>query len=535
MTEIRQLEERMEQYRKEGFPKIWVADNGDGTYTNPILHSDYSDPDIVKVGDDYFMVASSFNCCPGFPLLHSRDLVNWELINYVIDELPIEGYDKPQHGQGVWAPSIRYHDGYYWVFVGMPDEGIYMSKTQDPFGQWEPLHCVKKAKGWIDTCPFWDDDGKAYLVNGFARSRIGFKSVLGISRMEPDGSKLLDEFRIVIDGNVNHPTIEGPKMYKRNGYYYISAPAGGVATGYQVVLRSTNVYGPYEERIVLHQGETEINGPHQGGWVDIDEEESWFVHFQDKEAFGRIVHLQPMHWVDDWPVMGHHKEDSVEPGEPVIRHKKPNLIESPISVPKTSDDFVDMELGLQWQWPANPSTDWYDIHDSRLYLKSRKLADCDYNGLWAATNLLLQKFPALSFQVTAKMDIGQLADGDQAGLVVMGYDYWGLMVGKQIFKETSYNHLFLLQGNGPRREEVQLPLCPLESQVTTVYMRVIVDENQWVRLFYSIDGDTFIELPDKFKATKGQWIGSKFGLGCVNRDKETTGVLSCDWVLVEEV
>src|SRR5690606_25861457 len=264
---------------------VWQADLENGLYQNPILHADYSDPDVIRVGKDYYMVSSSFHMSPCLPVLHSTDLVNWKIINHVADKLPFESYDKPRHGDGVWAPSLRYHDGKFWVFFGAPDEGIFMSTAEEPAGEWTPLHLVKKTKGWIDTCPFWDDDGQAYLVSAFARSRIGFKSILHISRMKPDGTELLDEGIHVFDGNENHPTIEGPKLYKRNGYYYIFAPAGGVATGWQTILRSKNIFGPYEDKIVLHQGNSKINGPHQGGWVDTETGESWFLHFQDKGAY----------------------------------------------------------------------------------------------------------------------------------------------------------------------------------------------------------------------------------------------------------
>ena len=266
---------------------IWNADNLDGTYTNPILYADYSDPDAIRVGEDYFMVASSFCNSPGLPLLHSKDLVNWELINYVIDDIPEPRYEKPIHGCGVWAPSIRYHEdenhqGTYYVCFPMPDEGIYMCTTTDPYGEWSKPVNIRPGAGWIDPCPFWDEDGKAYLVAGVAKSRIGYKSVLHMVEMAPDGLSLIGPEIKIFDGNENdQETIEGPKLYKRNGYYYIFAPAGGVKTGWQTVLRSKNIYGPYEYRMVMRQCDTKINGPHQGAWVDTVTGEDWFLHFQD--------------------------------------------------------------------------------------------------------------------------------------------------------------------------------------------------------------------------------------------------------------
>ena len=274
--------------RKSG----WIPDNGDGTYNNPIIFADYSDPDVIRVGDNFYLTASSFNSIPGLPILHSMDLVNWKIIGHALRRQPPDiVFLRPQHGNGVWAPAIRFHNNHFYIFYGDPDFGIYMVKSRNAAGPWSEPLLIKPAKGWIDPCPFWDDDGNAYLVHAWANSRSGIKSILTLNRMSADGTKLLDEGRMIFDGRAHHPTIEGPKLYKRNGYYYIFAPAGGVATGWQTVLRAKNIYGPYEDRIVMDRGETEINGPHQGGWVELKSKESWFLHFQDRGAYGRIVHL----------------------------------------------------------------------------------------------------------------------------------------------------------------------------------------------------------------------------------------------------
>jgi beta-xylosidase len=279
----------------------WQADNGDGTFRNPILFADYSDPDVIRVGDDFYLISSSFECVPGIPVLHSKDLVNWRIIGHAMPRLP-ERYDQPRHGEGCWAPSLRYHEGKFWVYFGDPDLGVFMTTATDPAGPWEAPVLVKSARGWIDVCPLWDDDGAVYLVHAWARSRAGFNSVLTVNRLSADGRRVIDDGVDVFKEPERHPTIEGPKFYKRNAYYYIFAPAGGVKQGWQVVLRSRSVYGPYEDRIVMRQGNTNINGPHQGGWVETPGGESWFVHFQDRGAYGRITHLQPMIWRDDWPV-----------------------------------------------------------------------------------------------------------------------------------------------------------------------------------------------------------------------------------------
>ncbi len=281
--------------QKPNVSKVWVSDQGDGTYKNPIIYADYSDPDVVRVGDDFYMTASSFNAVPGLPILHSKDLVNWDLIGHALPrQYPLDHFSKAQHGNGVWAPSIRYHEGEFYIYYGDPDFGIYMLKAKDPKGQWSIPHLVKEGKGLIDPSPLWDEDGKAYLVHAYAGSRAGIKSILVVSEMSPCGTHLLNEGKIVFDGHEGYETIEGPKFYKHNGYYYIFAPAGGVTEGWQEVLRSKNVYGPYENKTVMHQGKTDINGPHQGGWVQTQTGEDWFIHFQDRIEYGRITHLNPM-------------------------------------------------------------------------------------------------------------------------------------------------------------------------------------------------------------------------------------------------
>lgn len=343
----------------QNLSKVWVPDRGDGTYRNPILFTDYSDPDVTRVGRDYYLVASSFNAVPGLPILHSTDLINWTIIGHALKrQPPFDVYDRPQHGNGVWAPALRYHRGEFYLYYPDPDFGIYLVKARNPRGPWSDPILVKAAKGWIDPCPYWDLDGKAYLISAMAGSRSGIKTVLVLSRMSPDGTRLLDDGAIVFDGHDRNPTVEGPKLYRRNGYYYIFAPAGGVENGWQLALRSKDIYGPYEDRVVMAQGHTAINGPHQGAWVQTRFGEDWFVHFQDRGPFGRVVHLQPMRWVNDWPVIGI-DPDGDGTGEPVLTFRKPATARNgQWATPSDSDEFNSERIGPQWQWQANPGTNW---------------------------------------------------------------------------------------------------------------------------------------------------------------------------------
>jgi beta-xylosidase len=489
----------------------WVPDLGDGNFKNPVLHADYSDPDVIRVGSDYYLTASSFNCVPGLPLLHSRDLVNWKLIGHAIERMP-ERFNAVEHGKGIWAPSIRHHDGYFWIFVGDPDWGILMTRAKDATGPWEPLQVVKEGKGLIDPCPLWDEDGKAYLVHAFAKSRAGKNSIIVAQEMRPDGSGVIGEEHLVIDGQNNvYPTIEGPKFYKRNGWYYIFAPAGGVKPGYQLAARSKDVFGPYEVRKVLEQGTTNINGPHQGGWVDTPAGEHWFMHFQDRGAYGRVVHLNPMRWEDDWPVMGSDFDENGV-GEPLAMSREPAIGGSnPIDVPQTTDEF-DGPLGLQWQWQGNPQTEWASLSDREGWLRLRGVTP-PQGDLAAAPNQLLQKLPAPKFSATTAVEF-EPAAGSRAGLLIMGQTYAALML------SGDGGALKLTQLVGGREGGIRTDAAP-ETTIAEaddlkgkVWLRVDVVEPAECRFSYSTDGEKFTPLGKPFKATPGLWIGAKVGVVC---------------------
>jgi beta-xylosidase len=488
---------------------IFAADNRDGTYTNPIIESDYSDPDVIRVGDDFYLTASSFNSVPGLPILHSRDLVNWRIIGHALQSLPPHDvFARPQHGNGVWAPAIRFHDNRFYIFYGEPDFGIYMVKARNAAGPWSAPLLIKAAKGWIDPCPFWDDDGNAYLVHAWANSRSGIKSILTINRMSADGTQLLDEGKTVFDGRVAHPTIEGPKLYKRNGYYYIFAPAGGVPTGWQTVLRARGIYGPYEDRIVMDRGLTQINGPHQGGWVELKSGESWFVHFQDRRAYGRIVHLQPVKWNSDWPAIGLDKDGDGK-GEPVTRYRKPNVgREYPVQSPQTSAEFAGNKLGLQWQWHANPLDSWASLSARPGWLRLPPISErASEQNLWAVPNLLLQKLPAREFTVTTLVDASHLKMGERSGLVMMGRDYSYLAVEKT---SAGMRVVRVICRDAPKGATEQEVVAELKS--TLVYLRVSVAGEAICAFSYSTAGRRFQSLGDIFVAEPGMWIGAKLGI-----------------------
>ncbi|WP_151732948.1 glycoside hydrolase family 43 protein [Paenibacillus tengchongensis] len=492
----------------------WVSDLGNGKYRNPVLYADYSDPDVIRVGEDYYMTASSFNHMPGLPILHSRDLVNWTIVNHAVERLDLPGYDEVQFGRGVWAPSLRHHDGKFWIYFGTPDEGIFMVTAEDPLGKWSAPHLVKAAKGWIDPCPFWDEDGRAYLVHAFAQSRSGIKHILHVNEMSADGRELLDEGRLIIDGTTDHPTLEGPKMYKRDGWYYILAPAGGVPTGWQAAFRSRNIYGPYEDQIVLVQGGTPVNGPHQGGWVDTPGGEHWFLHFQDKGPYGRIVHLQPVEWRDGWPVMGRAAAGSLT-GEPVAKWDKPQSAEAAEpAVPQTSDDFRNGRPGLQWQWQANPQDAWLaeGDHGHGLRLNCVPAGTRDQR-LYDAPQLLMQKFAAPAFTAEVEVTPQFRFQSERAGLVVLGHKavYLSLFPGRE---GGLCLGRFESRPASSGETEDTLTDSVVELAAESVRLRLTVGEEAECRLAYSVDGEAYTGLGSSFRLKEPQsaWVGAKFGL-----------------------
>ncbi|NHZ43505.1 glycoside hydrolase family 43 protein [Massilia aquatica] len=484
----------------------WTADLGNGQYQNPILHADYSDPDAIRVGETYYMTASSFSNTPGLPLLQSKDMVNWELVGHALPKLvPENVFATPQPGKGVWAPCLRFHDGQFWIFYPDPDFGIYVMTATDFKGPWSAPHLLAGGKGLIDPTPLWDDDGKAYLLHGWAKSRAGFNNVLTLRSMAPDGRSLLDTSgQIVIDGNKlpNYKTLEGPKFYKKDGYYYVFAPAGGVEEGWQSVFRSRSISGPYEDKIVMAQGKSSINGPHQGAWVTAQDGSDWFFHFQDKRAYGRVVHLQPMRWKDGWPLIGE-EVDASGVGQPFVRHAKPHA-SGPVRVPPTGDEFSSAALGLQWQWSANGKPEWTSLaaRPGQLRLQAQP-----GTNLREMASVLTQKLPAPAFTVDTRIELSATQEGDRAGMVLLGMKYAWL--GLRRAGAGSQLVLGLCEGNENACTEKDQLVAPVDGNA--VYLRMTMADGV-ARFSYSLDNSRFVEAGQPFNASMGRWVGAQMGL-----------------------
>jgi beta-xylosidase len=457
--------------------------------------------------------------------------VNWSIIGHaLLKQPPFDHFDIPRHGDGVWAPAMRYYKGEFYIYYPDPDYGIYLVKAKNAAGPWSNPVMVFAGKGIIDPCPLIDDDGQMYLVHGFAGSRAGIKSVIVINKLNAEGTKVTDDGVIVFDGHETDPTLEGPKLYKRNGYYYIFAPAGGVPTGWQLVLRSKNIYGPYERKVVMEQGSSTTNGPHQGAWVVTQTGEDWFLHFQDKGVYGRVLHLQPMKWKDNWPVIGIDKDGDGK-GEPVLTYKKPNVGKTySIVTPVESDEFNGNTLGLQWQWQANAQPTWYYMNPSKgaLRLYSAK-TPAGAKNLWDVPNILLQKTPADEFVATTKLTFtpNPKLENEKTGLTVMGYSYANIGV------KSKKDGLYLVYGLGKDADskkgaEDEKTLIKLSSP--TVWLRVKVSAGGKCDFSYSTDGKTFTTAGETFQAESGRWKGGKVGIFCT-RDTQIndSGYADFDW------
>ena len=509
---------------------------GAADYTNPILFSDYSDPDVIRVGTRYYLTASSFHLSPGLPLLESRDLVHWQLIGHALPRLPFDTkYDLPgplgfsdgserarffpemghRYSAGVWAPAIRHHGGRFYIYFPTPTEGIFMVSAKKPEGPWSAPVAVIAEPKLEDPCPFWDDDGRAYLVH----SRTGAGPLI-LHRMSADGTRVLDAGKVIVEDPKNLPTLEGPKLLKRNGWYYIFAPYGGVEKGSQAVLRSKDIWGPYEVRTVLAQGNTSVQGPHQGGYVETPGGQGWFAHFNSTGAFGRIVHLQPVRWVDEWPVMGDAIAGSATTGQPVATHAMPDVGRAwpPVHV-QASDEFAGGKLGVQWEWNHNPLDANWSLAARPGFLRLTATRATDF---LAARNTLTQVLHGPTTTITTRMDIAGMRDGQRAGLAML---------------QVQPNWIGVVQTAGARRVNfssagAQSAGPVLETAVLQLRLKATPDD--LVHYEYSLDdGRTFTPFGNPAKLRFSWWKGARPALFSFNTGDGAAGVADFDWLHVE--
>lgn len=544
---------------------VGAAADPAGFYSNPVLVGDYSDPDAIRVGDDYYLVASSFSNVPGLPILHSTDLVHWSLIGHALPRLsPEDHFATPRRGGGVWAPAIVHRGGLFRIYYPDPDRGIYVVTAKDPRGPWSAPTLVDDTKGVIDPAPFWDDDGSAWMAMAFAASRAGLQNVIVLQRMDAEGSRTTGPGVRIIEGDKLPPvrtsigmrpwqTTEGPKLYKRNGWYWLFAPSGSVKGGWQGVFRARKLTGPWEGRNVMDQGTTRINGPHQGAWVTTPSGQDWFLHFSDADSYGRQVHLQPMGWRDGWPVIGADPDkDGI--GQPVERHRVPKLPQDMGKSIAEGDEFTTAP-NPSWQWNSNPRSDWTRAGDAG---ELRLGAVPSSANLWEAGNLLTQKLPGRAFSVTAKLRFLSIRVGERTGLALFGSDYGWIgaertSAGVRIVQVT---RLDADKGGaetvtpGPamrtdgmvwlRMTAVPVTIRTPPPDFSPYWPSMLRSSHAETRFSYSTDGTTFVALGDAFTSRPGRWVGAQIGIfaqaasGTAAFTANTTGYADFDWVRVAQ-
>nr|WP_201468795.1 glycoside hydrolase 43 family protein [Microbacterium hydrocarbonoxydans] len=469
------------------------------SYRNPIIDADVPDPDAIRVGDRFYLVASSFHRAPGLPVFTSDDLVTWERIGYALEgNVPDAWFAQPRHGGGVWAPSIRHQDGLFHVVYPDPDQGVFVVTAQDPAGPWSAPHLLLPGLGIIDPCPLWDDDGQAYLVHGWARSRAGRKNLVTVIPVDAQLRHPVGPAVDVIDGDLldGFTTLEGPKFYKRDGEYWIFAPAGGVATGWQAVFRGPTPFGPFEHRITLSQGATPVNGPHQGAWVDDGRGGDWFLHFQDRGVYGRVLHLQPMAWdADGWPVMG----EAVGGGDaqPVLRHPTPFGTSQGSRTLARSDDFAEGRPSSHWQWEAGVDPRAVVPGGPGLGLRSSP----DGGNVRTLARVLSQNLSGQPCTAHVEVSLQTAGLHERAGMAVLGLDYaWAGI------RQTDSGPEAVVAMRG-RDDQVERVVATFPLHDDRVRVGVTVDADARVRFTL---GATSID--PQFTAVEGHWVGASLSL-----------------------
>lgn len=488
------------------------GDQGDGTYRNPVLPGDYSDIDCIRVGSDYYAISSTFQYSPGMVILHSKDLVNWTIAGYAVNDVteisPELNWDRMRrYARGVWAGAIRYHAGKFWVYFGTPDEGYFMTTAPGPAGPWEPLHRMIKEGGWDDCCPFWDDDGQGYFVG--THFKDGYKTWL--YKLTPDGRDIIPDSGVVINEGAKR---EANKLFKIGDTYYHFYSEFADGGRYVMMQRSKNITGPYTEKRRLSHTQREFHEPNQGGIVQTEAGNWYFLtHHGSGDWEGRPASLLPVTWVDGWPILGGVGEDGV--GRMVWSAKKPVQNTAP-AAPQSSDDFNGPKLGLQWSWNYQPRMDKWSLTERSGFLRLHAFKPLRSDDLKAAGNTLTQRTMRTSENVaTLALDLSGMADGQVAGLAHYAKDSSTI---------------------GVRREDGVTTLEVSRGGKFTAGPRITSDllwlRSTWAldglsRWSYSTDGKTFTPFGEPYQLAWGDYRGDRLGIFTFN-NKADAGYVDCD-------
>ena len=488
-----------------------ATDNGHAaTFTNPVLWADLPDPDVIRVGDYFYMMSTTMHLMPGAPVMRSKDLVNnWELTGYVFDKL----HDTPKYdmeggtvyGRGQWATSLRYHDGKFYVLFSPNDQPYrtFIYTTEDPMKGWT-LH--SRMQHFHDASLFFDDDGRAYVFSGTG----------SLIELEPDLSGVKEggvNVKLNVRDDEETGLLEGSRALKYNGKYYllmISWPKGEKRR--QVCYRADKITGPYEKKVILCDNYAGFPYVGQGTIVD-DAQGNWYGWiFQDRGAIGRVPTLSPCRWVDGWPIIG--DAEGHVPATMTLPWKADK--ERPLVV---SDEFSKGKMKLNWQWNHNPIDDAYTLTERKgfLRLKTNKVV----KSIYEARNTLTQRMEGPECSGVIAMDVSHMKDGDRAGLSAFN-DHAGVL---EVAREGDKFILSMKEEDveldkEKRVTDTQAKVCGTVDlgKAETVYLRV--DGNfrlgkDIATFYYSLDGKDWTRIGSDFKMRfdfRKFFMGTKFGI-----------------------
>ncbi|MBC7783051.1 MAG: glycoside hydrolase 43 family protein [Burkholderiales bacterium] len=501
------------------------GDQGDGTYKNPILPGDFSDPDVIRVGDDYYLITSTFQYSPGMAVMHSKDMVSWRFIGHCVDDLtqigPELNWDRMnRYNRGIYAGALRHHDGKFWMFFTTMDEGVFMTTATNPAGPWSPLHKVSDIKNRDDPCPIWTDDGKAYLL----LSTPGRDWWTYLHPMSPDGKTIDIPGGIVLD---KHHGSEGNKIWKIGDMYYLfhnQIDGGGNRTG--AFMRSKNIEGPYEKQLFLQgAGADREREPNQGGLIEMPGGKWVFLTHHGRGGYydGRVVSLLPVEWKDGWPVPGKPIGGKTPHAGSVLWQAPKPLNGIAAASPQSDDDFSDAKLGPQWEWNYQPRKDKWSLTERPGFLRLHAFKPLSPGNLRKAGNTLTQRIMGTSGGViTAQFDVSHLADGQQAGLCHFS-DLW-CMVGivQKDGKRSVYHNLKSRVKNaetGKDEDKITITEGPAVT-ADRVWLRSVVDDKGIAQTQFSLDGKTYVPIGSPHQLRWSDYRGDRIGLFSFNDDTD---------------
>ena len=509
------------EYYKVDFPRAdfknyVVSDLGNGKYQNPIIRTDFPDPDVIRVGDTYYMVTTTMHMFPGATIMKSKDLVNWEYCAQPLTQLSAKDSYSLLNGQnayakGMWAAAMAYHNGKFYILINGNDAGGFVLTATDPEGRWDmkPLSRIYYDPGLLF------EDGKVYVVCGSTEIKM---------------CELDEEFNFIQEQTVYQANdmLEGCHLYHIGEYYYIYGTYGGWPSG-QTVLRSKNIFGPYEEKMLIEKLiNNNPNTVHQGALIDTPDGSQWWTVLQeDLGCLGRMPNLQPVTWEEGWPVVGNN-------GVPYATYSKPDIGTSyPCTPLPTNDNFRSYPLGMQWQWNHNPNDGAWSLFERPGWLRLH--ASSETEKLTQARNMLTQRIFAYDNKVSAGtvcIDVSGLQEGSRAGICILQDPYAAIAVEVKDGKKRLVwwqDQLTSNDGFTPSEKTSSIEIGD------TIYLRATVSySNSKTQFSYSKNNIRFTKLGDA--TTLGynlsMFVGARFGLFCYNPNS-TSSYADFDWFSTE--